>query len=97
MEEQEIYKQALDKWGLDFQLLMLQEECAELIVSVSKLRRGKGNEADMRVEMVDVSIMIEQIRMALEEKFHFLDEWEHIKNIKLNKVQKMLREPTHEK
>lgn len=54
-----------DHYGLDLQLDMLQEECAELVQAVSKYRRGKCSEIGLAEEMADVYIMLEQIRYLL--------------------------------
>lgn len=50
-----------DTYGLNSQLDILQEECAELIQAISKYRRG-GSFALALEEMADVEIMLEQIR-----------------------------------
>lgn len=61
-----LYRKAVTKWGLDAQLDMLQEECAELIMARSKYRRGRlGAKANIAEEMADVIIMINQCIMAL--------------------------------
>ena len=56
-------KQIADHYGLDSQLSMLQEECAELIQAISKYKRNRGN--DIPKEMADVYIMLEQIRYLM--------------------------------
>lgn len=48
-------------YGRNNQLDILQEECAELIQAVSKIRRGTpGAEEHFIDEMADVSIMLEE-------------------------------------
>jgi NTP pyrophosphatase (non-canonical NTP hydrolase) len=64
-ERKRLYDLALDRWGLDRQMSMLAEECAELIVAVQHFRRRRV-QANLLEEMADVSIMIEQICHALE-------------------------------
>lgn len=58
-------------YGRDCQLRQLAEECAELILAITKLSRAyeRGEKIDcyaaemgLREEIVDVSIMIEQLR-----------------------------------
>ena len=57
----------IDRYGLQDQLLQLQEECAELIQAASKYRRATGKEKlgvaehDLELEMVDVAIVMDQI------------------------------------
>jgi len=60
-----------DHYGLDGQLGILQEECAELIQAVIKYHRN-GMEALMVEEMADVLIMIDQITYLLDAS-HGLD------------------------
>lgn len=49
-------------YGEGSQMCILQEECAELIQAVSKIRRGiSGAEEHFIEEIADVSIMIEQM------------------------------------
>ena len=63
MNEEELYKKILIVWGEESQLGMLQEECAELIVAVNKLKRNKPNAADMFCEeLADVQNMINQFK-----------------------------------
>lgn len=61
-------KQIADHYGLDEQLNMLQEECAELIQAVSKYRR-KEQLGDLYEEMTDVKIMLQQVDYLLDKKF----------------------------
>lgn len=66
-ERFQIYEAALDKWGLDLQINMVSEECAELIIALNKWRRGKPGTVDLRTiaeEIADVRIMLEQMELA---------------------------------
>lgn len=57
-----LYKKAIIKWGIESQLDMLQEEAAELIMSVNKYRRGKPwAKSNIAEEIADVEIMCAQI------------------------------------
>jgi hypothetical protein len=62
MNEQEIYRKAVELWGAGFQMDMAIEECSELIHAVCKLRRGQGSEMKVMEEVVDVCIMMEQMK-----------------------------------
>ncbi|MCK9463121.1 MAG: hypothetical protein M0R80_26155 [Proteobacteria bacterium] len=58
-----LLKSALDRWGIESQMDMLQEECAELIVAVNKVKRRKGDAIpNFLEEIADVEIMIAQMR-----------------------------------
>jgi NTP pyrophosphatase (non-canonical NTP hydrolase) len=61
-----IFATAIQKWGIESQMGMLQEECAEVIVAVNKLfRKGILNrecEKSLCEELADVEIMCLQMR-----------------------------------
>ena len=60
-----LLKKAILWWGIDFQLLMLIEECAELIQAVSHYKRKReGSFLKLLEEIVDVEILIAQVKLA---------------------------------
>jgi len=80
----EIYLEALEKFGAEKQLNKLNEECGELIQATS--RKLNGQENNLAEELADVMIMIEQTIL-----FHDLgDEVYKIKNEKLLRLKKRL-------
>lgn len=86
MTEDEIYAACLEKWGLEAQLGMLQEECAELIVAVNKVRRHAPKEREnLTEELADVQNMINQIKVLC-------PDFERVRLEKLERVKKLLRE-----
>lgn len=55
-------------YGEGSQLAILQEECAELIQAVSKIRRDAPNAYEHFIdEVADVSIMIEQLKSFMDD------------------------------
>lgn len=42
MTKEEIYKQALEKWGVNSQIEMAVEECSELIQAIQKVKRSEN-------------------------------------------------------
>lgn len=73
-EQKEKCRQILAHYGIAKQRRQLVEECAELIQAVTKLERagesGDGikiykAEANLREEVADVEIMLEQIKNSL--------------------------------
>jgi len=87
-EREKVYLKAIDIYGLDAQLDILQEECAELIVAVSKYRRnGSEAEANLFEELADVVIMVEQITLALNGQFQ-VDQY---KSFKIKRLSERLR------
>jgi len=57
----ELYKEAINKWGEEAQVNMLNEECGELITAVAQFRRGRTSHHDVMTELADAFIMIEQV------------------------------------
>jgi hypothetical protein len=51
---------ALNLWGEELQLNMLQEECAELIAAVNHFRRERCGPEEVVKELVDVQVMVLQ-------------------------------------
>lgn len=56
-----LYKEAIEKWGEEAQVNMLNEECGELIAAVAQFKRGRTSHHDVMTELADVFIMVEQI------------------------------------
>lgn len=61
----ELYERAIAKWGVDAQVAMAVEECAELIVTLQHLnRRLKEVEPkELTDEVADVLVMLEQLQV----------------------------------
>jgi hypothetical protein len=59
-DKTELYREAIKLWGVDTQIDMMIEECAELIHSLLKFRRGF--QVNVLTELADVEIMSEQMR-----------------------------------
>lgn len=68
-DEEDPFKKIADHYGLESQLDMLQEECAELIQAVSKYRRAKCTDDHLAEEIADVHIMTCQIVYLLDMDF----------------------------
>jgi NTP pyrophosphatase (non-canonical NTP hydrolase) len=70
VDEHELFKQAVDKWGRLSQIDMMIEECAELTKALCKLRR-KHHPSDTAAlvndiceEIADVQIVAGQMRIV---------------------------------
>jgi len=61
MNHDEIYRAALDRWGIEAQYDQAVEECAELIAVLKHFRRGKVDEKAVIDELADVSLMLGQL------------------------------------
>jgi len=82
---EEIYRKAFRKWGSHNQVGILQEECAELIVASSKWFRGDSPafEYGFIEELADVEIMIEQMKLIIDQnKFN---------EIKTTKIKRLIK------
>jgi len=65
MDRDEIYRAALDRWGIEAQYDQAVEECAELIAVLKHFRRGKVDEKAVIDELADVSLMLGQLTYML--------------------------------
>ena len=66
---QQVYEDALDKWGIDAQWGMVHEECLELAMAIHKFRRAKDQDKamdDIIDEVADVKIMMEQVELYVD-------------------------------
>lgn len=62
----DLYRRCLVAWGPDAQLEMVVEECAELIVAMQHLMRGrKSGVRSVVEELADVTIVVEQARAII--------------------------------
>ena len=57
------FEKAIETYGADLQKQVAIEEMAELTKEICKDFRGKGNREHMLEEIVDVSIMLEQLQI----------------------------------
>lgn len=62
MNDREVCKQAIVKFGPQSQIDMCIEECSELINALEKYRRGRNTKEDVITEIADVQIMCEQMQ-----------------------------------
>lgn len=63
-----LYKDCVEFWGIERQLRMLQEECAEVILEASHyLRPRKRRTKNLIEELADAQLMINQIKMFVGE------------------------------
>ena len=94
MANEEICKEAIDKFGIDFQYDMLIEECAELIQACVKVKRGMSM-VPLIEEIADVENMIMQIKYIIENKTRVNAgieiDWDSFRDMKLKRFEKKLR------
>lgn len=60
-----LFKTALEKWGIEAQRDMVFEEAGELITALAQDRRGRVTKEDIITELADVTIMCEQMAVFL--------------------------------
>lgn len=94
--ELKILRQVIDKFGIDYQLAIVQEECAELIQAISKLNRAGSSDHPGRTakaamnnlmeETADVQIMLDQIRIMYPSKAY-----DTIRTQKLARLEKRMK------
>jgi len=57
-----IFKKAIRIYGEDYQILMLIEEMGELLSAISKYKRKRIDKSHIIEEIVDVMLMLKQLR-----------------------------------
>lgn len=90
INKEELYKKALDNWGIEEQLYKLEEELIEALFALRMYRENKGLKTDLIEELVDVEIMTDQVKFFNSENNFNQETWENIKQLKLQKLQKYL-------
>jgi len=80
-----IFREAVNKWGEEAQYDQMIEECAELIVALKHLKRGKIDRQEVINELADVTLMVGQLTWMLGE-----DEVNSAIQKKLQKLEKLL-------
>lgn len=58
----DIYERAIDRWGTPAQVLMLIEECSELLTAIAQYDRGRVDDGAVAEEIADVFLMLMQMR-----------------------------------
>jgi len=63
--KKKIYEKAVEHWGIEAQVKVATEECAELIVALCKINRTVNGSSivDVLEEIADVEIMLEQLKV----------------------------------
>ena len=82
-----IYERALRVWGINAQLGMVIEECAELIKVINKHWRGKATKEELIEECVDVDLMIAQMKEYFKDD---INTWDKIKMQKIEHLEELL-------
>lgn len=85
MNKLELYKKALETWGIESQMFMVMEETGEMLNALAKANRGRSTKEEIITELADVSIMVEQMALYFGYS-EFIDE----RNKKLERLEKRL-------
>jgi hypothetical protein len=92
-ELDQLYKDCVDFWGIERQIRMMQEECAELVIAGSHYLRGrKTGLEDLIEELADAQLMINQIKT-----FVGKENVKHMMDIKSDYIKKKLDSRKKEK
>lgn len=86
--EQKWNKAMVTHYGANDRLRLLMEECGELVQASNKILRYPDNDkarVNLLEEMVDVSIMIEQVRTLFNYR---KSEWNRMEQYKVNRCKK---------
>lgn len=85
-KELQIYNDAIQKYGIMPQVLMVVEECGELLSALSKFNRSRIEAPEVITELADVSIMVEQMAV-----YFGYEDFIKEKNRKLERLAKRLK------
>ena len=100
MTNEELCREAIDKFGIDFQYDMLIEECSELIQACIKVKRGMSM-VPLIEEIADVENMIMQIKYIIENKTRVNSgvkiDWNEFRDVKLRRLEQLLKSRGFEK
>lgn len=83
----QLFKSVIEKYGVRHQVELFTEECGETLVAMSKYRRGCAGSVAVVEELVDLTIMISQMRMIYDP---CNTEFDVIYNYKINRLKKIL-------
>ena len=81
----EIGKLAVKTYGKEMQCIVAMEECSELIQAISKALRGNLNKDNLVEEIVDVEIMLAQL------KYIFSINDNLLQSIKIHKCNRLMK------
>ena len=93
---EKLYEIAINKWGMDAQMMMVIEEMSELIKEICKSSRNGivANHRNLIDEYVDVMIMLEQLEVMLSsfEEFDFEKVYTEYRTKKMTRLRVMLED-----
>ena len=87
--DRSVFKRAIAKFGINNQVLMIIEECSELILAISHYNRGRVRSDAVMEEIVDLTIMLEQARLIYDPTD---TEFGRIYIEKINRLEKLIKE-----
>lgn len=93
MNKQDIYKEAILKYGKSLQLIVAIEELSELQKEITKALRGKLNIDHLIEEIADAQIMIEQLLVIFGLE---TEEIEREKNYKISRLYERIKVQSQE-
>lgn len=92
MNEKYICQKAVKLWGHEKQINQAIQEKAELIKELTKIGQGRTNNAAITEEIVDVHIMMEQLKIIMREKMNSFDQlYKDTYNYKMLRLEQWLK------
>ena len=88
---EEGYKKAIEKWGTHSQILMAIEEMSELITVLAKHNRNVNSSTitDIIEELVDVEVMLEQLKIIFLDNEQRKRQFEIMKKYKIEYLKRL--------
>lgn len=75
MNDEDIFQEAVNQWGVEAQFDQVIEECAELIQAIEHVRRGRVDPDKLVEEAVDVELCLFELKYILSEYTENYKKW----------------------
>ena len=92
LENHPAYKKAREEYGFEFELDMLVEECTELIMAVSKMKRANLKDESLIEVTANFAEEVGDVENLLQQMKHWVPEFEEAVNeIRVKKLDRLER------
>ena len=96
-DQKNVLEAVISYYGVDSQIEMVVEECAELIDAIKKYKRGRYSEESVIEEMADVYIMLNQLEIIFTncERCKYDEVFDKYLSMKIDRISKIIKFKNH--